>query len=396
MTIASVGNLGTAVTPKSSGTTQVVTAVATAEVGQLVVVSAVWDNTDTTDGETTRLTLTDSAGNTWTKVKEYTQSAGVAADGVTVAQWYSVITSQIDSGSDTFTVTSDTARTAKCFSAWEYDITESAVAVQDATVNGGDTGDPSAISLAGMPSREYLLTHVGGEGRGSTWVKDADYATLAEIETSGGGSATNLNLLHADRIATLTGDTVDAASNTDTIFGQILSAIYEVTGGGGTPRELAAAGGTLSGGSSALSTPKRMAVSALTRAGGSSALSTPKRMAAAALTRTNGSAVLVTPKRMVAAGTTLSAGAARLVTQATLAAAGATLSGGAAALSTAKKLAASALTRSGGDASTSTPKKMSAAGTTLSGGDARLDAGEGVIADFIRWMHIRLGIGTGP
>lgn len=231
MAFASVGTLGSIVTPKSAGTTSVITVSADANVGNLVAVGSAWDNAGTTDAETSQLSIADSAGNTWTKVAEYTRSAGAANDGVTVGLWVSVITSQLTSGAGTITVTSSSSRTAKASAAWEYSLAESSVAVEDYEVNGIDVGDPPSIALAGMASREYLLLHVGGEGRGSTWTADGDYTARHDVETTGGGSATNVNLFMADRIATLTGDTVDAASNTDTIIGQIIAAIYEVAGG---------------------------------------------------------------------------------------------------------------------------------------------------------------------
>lgn len=229
MAFASVGSMGSVVTPKSDGTTSVLTAAATAEVGNVVAIMSAWDNEATVDGETSQLSLADSAGNTWIKVAEYTRTTGAANAGVCVALWVCVVTTQIDSGSDTFTVTSTSSRTAKATHGWEYTIDASEIAVEDYTVDGADSGDPPAVTLSGLTSREYLLLHVGAEGRGATWTEDGDYTERFDIETTGGGAASNVNLWMADRIATLTGDTADPASNADQITAEILAAVYEVT-----------------------------------------------------------------------------------------------------------------------------------------------------------------------
>src|SRR3990170_4555164 len=106
MAIASVGSAGTAIS-KSSGTTLVLTVSAAFASTDLAVVYTGWDNTDTATGDTSRLTCADSKGNTYTKLREYTNSEGVAEDGVTGAIFISRISSALTAGADSITVTSN-------------------------------------------------------------------------------------------------------------------------------------------------------------------------------------------------------------------------------------------------------------------------------------------------
>lgn len=74
-------------------------------VGKLAVLLAVWDNTDGTNADDTSfLSVTDSKGNTWIRAGEAQRSAGVALDGLLAGEFYSVITTQIET-TDTITVT---------------------------------------------------------------------------------------------------------------------------------------------------------------------------------------------------------------------------------------------------------------------------------------------------
>ena len=232
MAYASVGTLGNNQS-KASGTTVVITTSATAEAGNLVVVITAWDNTDTTDGDTTRLSVTDSAGgNTWTLVREYTDTeAGAAEDGVTGAIFISRLTNQIASGG-TITVTSDTARVAKSVSAWEF--TTAAAPVIEQTNFAKATGtDPASMSLTSLPARDYLFIHchAAEQPNGVTYTKDANYTALTKIGTTGGASGTNTFVAGGFRIQSTSGtQTVDAATGTDANqHVQLLAAIYEST-----------------------------------------------------------------------------------------------------------------------------------------------------------------------
>lgn len=237
MAFASVGTVGNTQS-KTSGTTVTITADTDVEVGNLIVVVTAWDNTDTTDGETTRLSIADESSNTWVKVAEFTETvAGVAEDGITVALFVSVVGTQIDGGvgaaGDDITVTSDTARVAKAATAWEFTLDAAAVSVEAYAVDGGPA-NPDAISLAGMTSREYLIVHACAIERTSlvSPTYDTDYTAMTKDGTTAGASASNATVIPEFRIATLTGDTADitVTDESTSSSAQILAAIYENAG----------------------------------------------------------------------------------------------------------------------------------------------------------------------
>jgi hypothetical protein len=230
MTYGSVGSLGSA-NSKASGTTVAITTGATVSVGDLIVVVTSWDNTDTADGDTTRLSCADSAGNTWTKIREYTTTDGVVADGVTLALFYSRLVNQLNSGG-TITITSDTARIAKAATAWQF-TTSSTQAVEQMAIAIGEGGtDPAALSLTGMPSREYLvILGFAHENVNSTTVGyNASYTAFTKDGTLGGTGAENIYVAGEFQIVTGTGESVNIDTSLDSNDHlQILVALYEDT-----------------------------------------------------------------------------------------------------------------------------------------------------------------------
>ncbi len=108
-----LGAFGHGASVSSYDYTTTLTTIETDEVGILVSVS---DNTSVIDdfSNNEQASVTDSAGNTWTKQKEWTHTpTGVAGDGVTVGVWTTQATSQLLVGS-TITLTFNSARTDKC------------------------------------------------------------------------------------------------------------------------------------------------------------------------------------------------------------------------------------------------------------------------------------------
>lgn len=230
MAFASVGSLGTA-QEKTADTSLTLTVSATAEVGQLVAVVASCDNEGTTDTETDQLSIADSAGNTWTKLREQTESSGAANDGCCAAIFVSVLTAQLTSGAGTITLTSASTRTAKVMEAWEFSIDGDGVALGDGTseaVAQAGSGQPAALTVTGMTSREYLLLHLLAMERDDVTVTPGSgYSSMTGIGTSGGASDLNQMVEGMFRIATLTTDSPDCSTATGAQHVQILVAIYE-------------------------------------------------------------------------------------------------------------------------------------------------------------------------
>lgn len=229
MAIAHVGNAGTA-TSKSSGTTLVLTVSASFASTDLAVVITSWDNTDTTIGDSTRLSCSDSSGNTYTKLREYTYSEGAAGDGATGAIFISRISSALTAGASSITLTSNTACTAKAVSVRKF-TTGAAVALEQTQVGTANENQPPSLTTSGMTSRSYLHIRCdASEDNGDPiWAQDADYTDFTTANTVGGALVSNVTLFGGFRIATLTGDTAaPTGENRDRVA--ILAAIYETAG----------------------------------------------------------------------------------------------------------------------------------------------------------------------
>ena len=235
MAFASIGSIGTG-TRTAAGTTTTITTSALANASDLVVVWIAKDNTSTTDGATSEVTnCTDSAGNQYVKAGEYTNSAGSANSGATVALWYCKLTSNLAS-SGTITVTHDSV-TDVAISAWRFTMTSILRLASSATpVVSDTTAHGTSIALSGLPSKEYLFvraTAIEDEVL-TTDTATASYTASDHLASTTAGAATgNIFLAGEFRILTGTGSTsaptyTGATTQSATIF----VAFDEVAGGG--------------------------------------------------------------------------------------------------------------------------------------------------------------------
>jgi hypothetical protein len=220
---------------KTSGNTLTLTPTATLAAGRVAVVRASSDNDSsaTGDGESSRHTVSDSAGNSWTKIREHTFGGGGAGAGVTHSLWYSVLGTQLTTSS-TVTLTLGSAVTAKAMALSEFSVAEGlTVSLTAQNGNQGTGTNNVTVSLSSLTEQEYLfLGSVGTEGpNGDTFTQDSDYQSLASIGTTGGGGATNVSLRGGYRIATLTGDTYNPTLGTSRDWVAILGALRAESGG---------------------------------------------------------------------------------------------------------------------------------------------------------------------
>jgi len=129
-----------------------VTPTATVAVGRLLVMTIVSDNTATSDGDQGEiLSVTDTSNNKWYIAGQYTNSNGSAAAGVTTGVAYSVISTQLTTGS-TVTANFVSNRTDKCGVLYEYSITSWEVVVTPGTVTGNGTDASNGFGSAAITS----------------------------------------------------------------------------------------------------------------------------------------------------------------------------------------------------------------------------------------------------
>lgn len=211
MAIADKGTLGSGVSFTSS-TTCLGSTTTTADVGDIIVVYTATDNTSTTTGTNTEVSsVTDTAGNTYTKFLEYTNSpGGVAADGVTVSVWMTRVTTQLVAGTNNLTATFSGSRVMKVWGGRVFTVaagstlTQSATAVPTAVTAANDFG---SASFSGLSSKERLYLRGMGKEANTT---SALTTTTNYTSLSGGRSANDPLAITAKgefRIVTATGET---------------------------------------------------------------------------------------------------------------------------------------------------------------------------------------------
>lgn len=213
-------------TEKTSDTSLSMSPSANLTVNKLVIVHCATDNNsdNVADEPSESHSLSDSQGNIWRKVTEYTDSDGAAADGVTSSLWYTIVTTQIGTG-NTITLTTASAVTNKIISCFEVtrSDTSKSIGVAQVGVTHGITA-----TIGTLASREYLLVGAGAsEGNDDAKTPDADYTERFDLRTGSGTASTEICTHVVTRIATLTDDTCTSSAwtNTNPVF--FLAALYE-------------------------------------------------------------------------------------------------------------------------------------------------------------------------
>lgn len=232
---------GVAGSDKTAGTS-VVTAAFTRTAGRFYCIAIAKDNAASADGNTSEVTsITDSQGNTWTKAREFCNAEGGAGAGVTISLWYSVCTT---GGSATLTLNFSGSVTAKAWNEIEATIgAGSTISVAGGTDVADDGVNPSALTLSGLASQEYLFVRAAGaENTALSTTQTANYTERPDQNTTGGGAASNINCWLEHRVFTGTGDTSDPTGFATT-WASVYVAFKETAGG---PAPLAAASGAFS------------------------------------------------------------------------------------------------------------------------------------------------------
>lgn len=166
-----------------------------AAIGEVVFIQVVKDNASTTNGETNEVTsVTDSVGNTYTKIKEWCNSRGSANAGTVVALFYTVVTATIAT-TTTHTANFSASTAAKTMIGFAFRVNAgSTVSVQDtpATTTANNSTNPGSLDVT-TPNAEFLrLRVIGAETSDfNPNTITSGWGTLAEGETSGGASHTN-------------------------------------------------------------------------------------------------------------------------------------------------------------------------------------------------------------
>lgn len=223
MGFTDLGSLGSN-TNKTAGQNVVMTSGEDVPVGDVIVVVSAADNTGTTEVETSsspEIAITDESGNDYGDLlREYRMSSGAADDGAVIHVAVVEATTQLDTGDD-ISGAVNASRAAKSITAHHFGKDAGTeLEIVGASFEGGLNTDVAALVLAGLPAGEYLLIYGYAAERnnpGVSYTDDADYTAVlgADNGTVGGSGDTNVSHRVRFRIATLTGDTADAATGND-------------------------------------------------------------------------------------------------------------------------------------------------------------------------------------
>lgn len=237
MAFGYVGGAGTA-NSNSSGTTLALTVSATIEAGNLALVLIAKDNFGTTDADHSEVSsVTDSAGNTYAKMLEFTNGNGSAGAGATNSIWASVLASQLSSGVGVITATFANAITCKAMLCHEFTVgAGSTLSVAGSTSNARDATSPGSLTVSGLASGEYLWVRgIASESDNFTGLTvTSGYATLGLAAAIGGSSALSMASRGEYRILTATSSTSNPSLfNAD--HACVMVAIQEIAAVAGHP-----------------------------------------------------------------------------------------------------------------------------------------------------------------
>ena len=200
------------------------------------------DNDDTTDGNTSLCTsVTDAAGNTWIKAREFTNSQGSANGGATVCIFYSKAAATLSSGSS-ITINLAVAKTAKAVAGWAFTMNSANVlAVESGADLADDGADAGLMTLSGLASREHLFIRGGAvESNGTTYTASTSYTSFTHTSstTSGGGGASNMGARGEFRILTGTSDSTDPTTSSSDQASAYIAINEDPPPQGGGPRRM--------------------------------------------------------------------------------------------------------------------------------------------------------------
>jgi hypothetical protein len=207
-------------------------------VGSIALCTSGFDNITVADGATTDCVVTDSVGNTWELLDEYTNGAAGAGLGVGRSQWFTKVTTEIGT-SDTITMTLTAAVDSRAMAVAEVTV-GSGMTVEVAGEDNSNiniTGTAPSTTIGALASQEYLFT-VGYAGETSTSSGTfTNYTKVAGVTANSGVSDTSIRVELFTRVLTGTGDTA-AGANFGTARDKTfwMAALKEVAaGGGGAP-----------------------------------------------------------------------------------------------------------------------------------------------------------------
>jgi uncharacterized phage protein (TIGR02218 family) len=133
-----------------------------APVGRIIILSLatheVNPGSTPTGPSNNHLTITDSQGNTWTKLREYTANMLAGGDVVTSSIWACVVTTALTT-SDTLAVTFAIAIPCRAIESRQFttSILQPSISIVGGVDRLDEDSDPGLLSISGLQSQQYLF-----------------------------------------------------------------------------------------------------------------------------------------------------------------------------------------------------------------------------------------------
>lgn len=185
MTLAYVSNAGTN-TGGGGSTSSVCPVSAAFAVNNVAILMIAKDNEALTTGATNDCTgVTDTKGNFWQKLDEYTFSPGsITDDGITVAAFMSKISVALTTA-DTVTPTYASTSSNRMVSLEKFTSTGTPVKYGTSQRSTGTTGTLGSLTQSSLASAAYLaLRVVGIEGAGGTTTVSSGYTAITGVSNA--------------------------------------------------------------------------------------------------------------------------------------------------------------------------------------------------------------------
>lgn len=239
MAIADAGDLGTGGST-SSGTTLAFSPAATLEAGNVGILAIGFDNASGNDGDNDEIqSVTDSVGNTWTKLAEFANGQGSAGAGAVIALWRTKATTNLTSAG-TVTVTFKNTITAKSATLREFTVASgktlavAATSLATLAVDNGAVGSVTSPPSGSLSNKEYLFYRATASERGTlTWTATANYTKLTQGVADTGTNNTSLATNGEFRVVTATTETSNPSGSQSVDHASLMVALEEVDVGGG-------------------------------------------------------------------------------------------------------------------------------------------------------------------
>src|SRR5437870_974588 len=202
--------------------------------GNVGVIVLATDNVATTNGNTNdHSSITDAAGNTWTKAREYTTTeTNAVADAATVSVWYSKASANLASGGN-ISVNLSGSIAAKAVTCWQFTMgAGNTIALEGGADKSDVQADAGLITLSGLPNTEHLFIRgTASEASGQSYTASTNYTAFTHTSSTfvGGATSTSMDARGEFRIFTATTDTTDPAmSSTSRDRASTMVALKEV------------------------------------------------------------------------------------------------------------------------------------------------------------------------